>query len=93
MRGTALAACFVFGALSCPGQADDYDIARADFNRLPIGQRYETQALLGVAGSWSAVANDTHFQADNGFPVSGILTAAQTERIRQITEPILAYWH
>jgi hypothetical protein len=89
--------------LSCPGQADDYDIARADFNRLPIDQRYETQALLGVAGYWPAVANDefnhrlfeaiTHFLADNGFPVSGILTAAQTERIRQIAEPILAYWH
>jgi serine protease Do len=99
---TALAACLVFVALSCPGQADDYGIAQADFNRLPIDQRYETQALLGVAGYWPAVANDgfnhrlfeaiTRFQADNGFPVSGILTAAQTERIRQIADPILAYW-
>jgi serine protease Do len=99
---TALAACFIFVALPCPGQADDYGIARADFNRLPIDQRYETQALLGVAGYWPAVANDefnhrlfeafTHFQADNGFPVSGILTAAQIERIRQTADPILAYW-
>ena len=99
---TALAACLVFVALSCPGQADDYGIARADFNRLPIDQRYETQVLLGVAGYWPAVANDefnhrlfeaiARFQADNGFPVSGILTAAQTERIRQTADPILAYW-
>jgi hypothetical protein len=36
-----------FVALSCSGQADDYDIARADFNRFPIDQRYEMQALLG----------------------------------------------
>ena len=34
----------------------------------------------------------THFQADNGFPVSGILTAAQIDRIRQIADPILAHW-
>jgi hypothetical protein len=76
---TARAACFVFVALSCSGQADDYGIARANFNRLPMDQRYETQALLGVAGYWPAVANDefnhrlfeaiAHFQADNGFPV------------------------
>jgi hypothetical protein len=94
----ALAACLVFVALSCPGHADDYGIARADFKRLPIDQRYETQVLLGVAGYWSAVANDefnhrlfeaiTHFQADNGFPVSGILTAAQIDRARQIADPI-----
>jgi serine protease Do len=99
---TALAACLVFVALSCPGQADDYGIARAVFNKLPIDQRYETQALLGVAGYWPAVANDefshrlfeafTHFQAENGFPVSGILTAAQIDRVRQIADPILAYW-
>ncbi len=81
----ALAACLVWVALSCPGQADDYGIARAEFNRWPIDQRYETQALLGVA----AIAR---FQADNGFPVSGILTAAQIDRVRQIADPILAYW-
>jgi hypothetical protein len=45
---TVLAACLAFVALSCSGQAGDYGIARADFNRLPIDQRYETQALLGV---------------------------------------------
>jgi serine protease Do len=99
---TALAVCFVFVALSCYGRADDYGIARAGFNRLPIDQRYETQALLGVAGYWPAVANDefnhrlfeaiAHFQADNGFPVSGILTGAEIERIRQTADPILAYW-
>lgn len=33
---TALAACLAFVALSCSGQADDYGIARAGFNRLPI---------------------------------------------------------
>jgi serine protease Do len=98
----AFAACLVFVAVSCPGQADDYGIARANFNRLPIDQRYETQALLGVAGYWPAVANDefshrlfeaiTHFQADNGFPISGILTASQIDRARQIANPILAYW-
>jgi hypothetical protein len=98
----ALAACLVFVALSCPGHADNYGIARAEFNRLPIDQRYETQVLLGVAGYWPAVANDefnhrffeaiTHFQADNGFPVSGISTAAQIDRARQIADPILAYW-
>ena len=98
----ALAACLVFVALSCPGHADNYGIARAEFNRLPIDQRYETQVLLGVAGYWPAVANDefnhrlfeaiTHFQADNGFPVSGILTAAQIDRARQFADPILAYW-
>src|SRR3984893_8443299 len=99
---TALAVCLVLVAFRCPGQADDYGSAQADFNRLPIDQRYETQALLGVAGYWPAVANDefnhrlseafTHFQADNGFPVSGILTAAQIDRIRQIADPILAHW-
>src|SRR3984893_1007224 len=99
---TALAACLVFVALSCPGHADNYGIARAEFNRLPIDQRYETQVLLGVAGYWPVVANDefnhrffeaiTHFQADNGFPVSGISTAAQIDRARQIADPILAYW-
>jgi serine protease Do len=57
---------------------------------------------LAWAGYWPAVANDefnhrlfeaiAHFQADNGFPVSGILTAAQIERIRQTADPILAYW-
>jgi len=31
-------------------QADDYHIAQMNFNGLPIGQRYEMQALLGVAG-------------------------------------------
>ena len=97
---TTLAACFVFVALSCSGQAADYGIARADFNRLPIDQCYETQALLGVAGYWPAVANDefnhrlfeaiAHFQADNGFPVSGILTGTQIDRMRQIADPILA---
>jgi hypothetical protein len=46
-RRTVLAACLAFVALSCSGQADDYDIARADFNRFPIDQRYEMQALLG----------------------------------------------
>ncbi|MGI8569505.1 MAG: peptidoglycan-binding domain-containing protein [Methylocella sp.] len=100
---TVLAACLVFVALACPGQADDYGIAQTEFNRLPIDQRYETQALLGVAGYWPAVANDefnhrlfeaiTHFQTDNRFPVSGILTAAQIDRIHQIADPILAYWH
>jgi hypothetical protein len=99
---TALAACLAFVALSCSGQADDYGIARADFNRLPIDQRYEMQALLGVAGYWPAVANDefnhrlfeaiAHFQADNGSPVSGILTGAKIERIRETADPILAYW-
>ncbi len=99
---TALAACLVLAASTCPGRADDYGIARADFNRLPIDQRHETQALLGVAGYWPAVANDefnhrlfeaiAHFQADNGFPVSGILTAAQIDRVRQIADPILLYW-
>jgi hypothetical protein len=98
----ALAAFLVFVALSGPGHADDYGNARAAFNRLSIEQRYETQALLGVAGYWPAVANDefshrlfeaiTHFQADNGFPISGILTAAQIDRIRQIADPILSYW-
>ena len=33
-----------------------------------------------------------HFQGDNGFPVSGILTAAQIDRVRQIADPILTYW-
>jgi hypothetical protein len=54
----AFAACLFFAALSCPGCADDYGNARAAFNRLSIDQRYETQALLGVAGYWPAVAND-----------------------------------
>jgi hypothetical protein len=52
----ALAAYMVLIALSCPGQADDYDSARANFNRLPIDQRYEMQALLGVAGYWPAAS-------------------------------------
>jgi serine protease Do len=88
--------------LSCPGQADDYRIEQANFNRLSIDQRYDTQALLGVAGYWPAVANDefshrlfeaiTHFQADNGFPVSGVFTAAQIDRIHGIADQILAYW-
>jgi len=99
---TALAACLVFVAVSCPGQADDYGIARAEFNKSPIDRRYETQVLLGVAGYWPAVANDEfnhrlfealiHFQADNGFPASGILTAAQVDRVRQIADSILEYW-
>jgi serine protease Do len=101
-RRTVLAACLVFVALSCSGQADDYGIARADFNRFPIDQRYEMQALLGVAGYWPAVANDQfnhrlfeaigQFQAANGFPASGILTSDQIDRMRQIADPILAYW-
>src|ERR1700720_992582 len=99
---TALAACLAFVALSCSGQADDYGVARADFNRLPIDQRYETQALLGVAGYWPGVANDQfshrlfeaigQFQAANGFPASGILSSGQIDRMRQIADPILAYW-
>ena len=52
---TPCAACLLLVALSCPGQADNYGIARAEFNRLPIDQRYETQAPLGVAGYWPAV--------------------------------------
>jgi serine protease Do len=99
---TVLAACLAFVALSCSGQADDYGVARADFNRLPIDQRYETQALLGVAGYWPGVANDQfshrlfeaigQFQAANGFPASGILSSGQIDRMRQIADPILAYW-
>jgi serine protease Do len=97
-----LAACLAIVALPCSGQADGYAIARADFNRLPIDQRYETQALLDVAGYWPAVANDQfshrlfeaigQFQAANGFPASGILTSHQLDRMRQIADPILAYW-
>jgi SAM-dependent methyltransferase len=99
---TVLAACLAFVALSCSGQANDYGIARADFNRFPIDQRYEMQALLGVAGYWPAVANDQfnhrlfeaigQFQAANGFPASGILTSDQIDRMRQIANPILSYW-
>jgi serine protease Do len=101
-RRTVLAACLAFVALSCSGQADDYGTARADFNRFPIDQRYEMQALLGVAGYWPAVANDQfnhrlfeaigQFQAANRFPASGILTSDQIDRMRQIANPILAYW-
>src|ERR1700730_5010236 len=99
---TVLAACLAFVAFSCSGQAGDYGIARTDFNRLPIDQRYEMQALLGVAGYWPAVANDQfnhrlfeaigQFQAANGFPASGILTSDQIDRMRQIADPILAHW-
>ena len=101
-RRTAFTACLFLITLSCPGQADDYRIEQANFNRLSIDQRYDTQALLGVAGYWPAVANDefshrlfeaiTHFQADNGFPVSGVFTAAQIDRIHGIADQILAYW-
>lgn len=83
-------------------QADDYRIAETNFNRLPIDQRYEVQMLLGVAGFWPAVANDQfshrlfeaigRFQEANGFPASGILSSSQINRIREIADPILAYW-
>jgi serine protease Do len=96
------AACLFLVALSCPGQADNYRVAQTNFNRLPIQQRYEMQALLGVAGYWPAVASDQfshrlfeavgQFQAANGFPASGILTSDQMDRIRQIADPILVYW-
>ena len=82
-------------------QAGDYRIAETKFDGMSIDHRYEMQALLGVAGYWPAVANDRfshrlfeaigQFQADNGFPVSGILTSDQIERMRQIAGPILAY--
>jgi serine protease Do len=101
-RHAAFAACFLLTALSCPGQADDYRIAEKTFNRLPIGQRYEVQALLGVAGYWPAVANDKfshrlfeaigQFQEANGFTASGILTNTQIDRLHQIADPILSYW-
>jgi serine protease Do len=83
-------------------QADDYRIAETNFNWVPIDQRYEVQMLLGVAGFWPAVANDQfshrlfeaigRFQEANGFPASGILSSSQINRIREIADPILAYW-
>ena len=88
-------------ALSCPVQADDYRVAETNFNRFPVRQRYDMQALLGVAGYWPAVANDqfshrlfeavSQFQEANGFPASGILTSDQIDRMHQIADPILAY--
>jgi serine protease Do len=96
------AACLFIVALSCPGQADNYRVAQTNFDGLPIGKRHELQALLGVAGFWPAVANDQfshrlfdaigRFQEASGFPVSGILTNAQIDRIHQIADPILTYW-
>jgi serine protease Do len=96
------AVCLFLVVLSCPGRCDEYRAAKTNFNRLPLDQRYELQVLLGVAGYWPAVANDQfshrlfdaigQFQAANGFPSSGILTIDQIDRMRQIADPILAYW-
>ena len=101
-RRTAFAACLFLLTLSCSGQADDYRAAETNFNNLSINQRYQMQALLGVAGFWPAVANDqfnhrlfeaiSNFQTANGFPASGILASDQMDRIRDIADPILAYW-
>jgi serine protease Do len=73
---------FVSRHLVLSARADDFRLAEANFNRLSIDQRYEMQALLGVAGYWPAVANDQfshrlfeaigRFQEANGFPASGI---------------------
>ena len=62
---------FGFCRVVFSGQTDDCGIARADFNRLPIDQRYETQALLGRAGYWPGVV--TEAVGDGAFSPRDVL--------------------
>ena len=84
-------------------QRQDIQAAAAQFNKLPVGARYEIQMLLMAAGQAEFVANEefsrrlfdaiSSFQRGNGFVATGALNSQQLDRLRAAAEPNLARWN
>jgi serine protease Do len=72
------------------------------FNSLPVDTRITFQVLLTAAGYWPAVPNVTYsgrlngavrrFQIDHGFRPTGMLNAAELDKLIDIAAPMLNMW-
>jgi hypothetical protein len=79
-----------------------YAVARIAFEGLDESRRVELQIMLTAAGFWPAVPNKNFnlrifdaiagFQAVNGFPATGYMTAEQADRLAGVAEPLFARW-
>ena len=72
------------------------------FNSLPVDTRITFQVLLTAAGYWPAVPNVTYsgrlngavrrFQIDHGFRPTGMLNAAELDKLIDVAAPMLNMW-
>ena len=102
---TVLSALILFVSVSI-GRAQtvgaNYPIAEQAFDQSSIPDRMTLQLMLTSAGYWNAVPNVSfsrrlysaiaQFQADNGYPTSGILDEGMIERLAANAAPYLKMW-
>jgi Putative peptidoglycan binding domain len=72
------------------------------FNSLPIDTRITFQVLLTAEGYWPAVPNVNYsgrlydavrrFQSDHGFRPTGMLNAAELDKLLDVATPMLKMW-
>jgi serine protease Do len=104
MRFVIVLMAFLAAAAPALAQPKETEFVQSEqaFNSLPIDTRITFQILLTADGYWPAVPNVNYsgrlydavrrFQIDHGFRPTGMLNAAELDKLRDVATPMLEMW-